>query len=120
MVIHKNFADFVLFLFIHMAYADGEFHPTEKVVILDKMRKLFSGESNPLKKMETAEKDITKVSEIILDTFKHFKGVKFAAKYHVYTDMYDIVLADGKVDDKEAYVLEELKKIIDLSAEAKT
>ena len=124
MVIHKNFADFVLFLFLHMAYADGEFHPTEKEVILDKMRKLFSGESNPLKKMETAEKeylglDRTKVSEIILDTFKHFKGVKFAAKYHVYTDMYDIVLADGKVDDKEAYVLEELKKIIDLSAEAK-
>ena len=124
MVIHKTFADFVLFLYMHMAYAHGGLHDTEKEVILGKMLKLFPNETNPLKKLETAEKeyvslDSKKIPGLILDTFRQFKEVKFVQKYKVYADMYDIVHADGKLDDSETEALEELKKIIDLSAEAK-
>jgi uncharacterized tellurite resistance protein B-like protein len=124
MVIHKSFSDFVLFLYIHMAYADGIFHPTEKKVILEKMTRLFPEEKEPKKKMDSGEReylglDASKVSSVILDTFKHFKQVKFSQKYKVYTDMYDIINADGKVDESETIALEALKKIIDLSAEAK-
>jgi uncharacterized tellurite resistance protein B-like protein len=124
MVIHKTFADFVLFLYIHMAYADGEFHPDERKVILTKMAKLFPGEADHSAKLEYAEEEYldqmkSKLKEVILDSFRHFKEVKFSAKYHVYADMYDIVHADGKVDETETMVLEELKHIIDLSAEAK-
>lgn len=124
MVIHKTFADFVLFLYMHMAYAHGGLHDTEKEVILGKMVKLFPNESNPLKKLEAAEKeyvslDSKKLPGLILDTFRQFKEVKFVQKYKVYADMYDIVHADGKIDDSETEALEELKKIIDLSAEAK-
>lgn len=125
MVIHKNFADFVLFLYIHMAYADGVFHPTEREVILQKMPKLFPQEEDLSKKLEDAEEEYldqnkNRLKELILDTFRHFREVKFSAKYHVYADMYDVVHADGKVDETEREVLEELKRIIDLSAEAKT
>lgn len=125
MVIHKTFADFVLFLYIHMAYADGFFHHTEKELILEKMGKLFPSEADPLTKLEKAEKDYLHmeselVSRVIVDSFKHFDQVKFAQKYKVYTDMYDIVHADGKVDETETIALEALKKIIDIGAENKS
>ena len=123
MVIHSNFADFVLFLYIHMAYADGVFHPSEKEMILVKMSKLFHDDPDLRKKLEAAEKeylnmDSGKVPTVILDSFRHFTHVKFSQKYHVYTDMYDIVNADGKIEESETIALEELKRIIDLSAEA--
>lgn len=124
MVIHKNFADFVLFLYVHMAYADGGLHHSEKEVIIDKMLKLFPQENNPLKKLDGAEKEYVRldskiVPTVILDTFRHFKEVKFVQKYKIYIDMYDIINADGEVHELETEALEELKKIIDLGAAAK-
>jgi uncharacterized tellurite resistance protein B-like protein len=124
MVIHQTFGDFVLFLYLHMAYADGQCPPAEKKIILEKMSKLFPNEGDPGKKLEEAEKeylrtDPTAIPGLILETFKQFNHVKFAQKYKVYTDMYDIINADGKVEEAETDALESLKKIIDLSAEAK-
>jgi uncharacterized tellurite resistance protein B-like protein len=123
MIIHKDFSEFVLFLYIHMAYADGVFHPSEKDAIMSKMSKLFPAESDPRKKIAAAEKeylllDSGKVTEVIHDTFKHFSGVKFNQKFKVYTDMYDIINADGKVDQAETMALNALKKIIDMGAES--
>ena len=122
MVIHKNFADFVIFLYVHMAYADGVFHPSEKDVILDKVSKHFPTETDPKKKIITVEKEYLamnpdEISTVIHDTFKHFSSVKFSQKFKVYTDMYDIINADGKVEQSETMALNELKKIIDLGAE---
>ena len=51
------------------------------------------------------------------DTFGHFRQVKFAQKYKVYTDLYDIIMADGKVVDAETKALKELKEIIDINSE---
>ena len=125
MVLHQNFADFVLFLYIHVSYADGDFHPMEKSLILDKMSKLFPNEHDLETKLAAAQKeylgvDAKKMPGIILDTFRQYNSVKFSQKYKVYTDMFEIVNADGKVDESETAALEELKKIIDLSAEATT
>ncbi len=125
MVIHKDFSDFVLFLYVYMAYADGIFHPSEKDAIMGKMSKLFPHEGDPKHKMIAAEReylefDPSKLNELIHDTFKHFSGVKFNQKYKVYTDMYDIINADGKVDQAETMALNALKKIIDLGAAEST
>ncbi len=122
MVIHKSFNDFVLFLYVHMANSDGESHDLEKGVILGKMTKLFPPESNLDTLFEDALKqyrstDKSTVIEIIRATFKHFDQVKFAQKYKVYTDMYDIINADGKVHESETKALKELKQIIDIGAE---
>lgn len=124
MVIHKTFADFVLFLYVHMAYADGEYHPLEKEVIFGKVPKLFPSEGDPRKLLTKAEEeyrtmDQSKVPAIIRDTFKHFSGVKFSQKYKIYTDMYDIIHADGKVDESETVALNELREIIEMGAHAK-
>jgi uncharacterized tellurite resistance protein B-like protein len=119
MVIHDNFADFVLFLYIHMAYADGVYHPAEKDVITERIPKLFPGETDVATKLARAEKQYeavekSQIDAIIKDTFKHFNAVKFAQKYKVYTDMYDIIHADGKVEESETMALNQLKDIIEM------
>lgn len=122
MVLHKYFQDFVLFLYVHMAFADDSLHHTEEQVILDKMSKLFPTEGDPKRKFDMAVAeykalDPAMVPVVIHDSFKYFNKVKFAQKYKVYTDMYDIVNADGKVEESEKNALEALKQIIDLNAE---
>jgi uncharacterized tellurite resistance protein B-like protein len=119
MVIHDNFADFVLFLYIHMAYADGVYHPAEKEVIADRIPKLFPAETDVAAKLAKAEKQYTSVDRsqldiIIKDTFKHFSSIKFAQKYKVYTEMYDIIHADGKVEETETKALNQLRDIIEM------
>lgn len=122
MVIHKTFADFVLFLYVHMAFADGEYHPSEEKEILTKVKKLFPSESDPKKRLDDAVAQYKTIKKedlrtIIHDTFQHFTQVKFTQKYKVYTDMYDIVHADGKVHEAEERALKELKEIIDVGSE---
>jgi uncharacterized tellurite resistance protein B-like protein len=56
--------------------------------------------------------------EVIRATFKHFDQIKFTQKYKVYTDLYDIVNADGKVEESEMVALEILKEIIDMNSDA--
>lgn len=124
MVIHQNFADFVLFLYVHMAHVDGDYHSTEMDVIRTKMHKIFPKENDPETKLQEAVKqykifDQSKLTELCKDTFSHFSHVKFAQKYKIYTDMYDIVNADGTIDESETKALEVLKKIIDLGSESK-
>jgi len=119
MVIHDTFADFVLFLYIHMAHADGLYHPSEREVIADRIHKLFPDETDINGKLARAEKQYSAVEKsqidtIIKDTFKHFNSVRFAQKYKVYTDMYDIIHADGKVEESETKALNQLKDIIEM------
>jgi uncharacterized tellurite resistance protein B-like protein len=124
MVIHKSFADFVLFLYVHMAHADGELHDTEKNVVLEKMSKLFPGESEHAKRFDQAvveyhKYDHKKVMDIIRSSFSEYSDIKFSQKYKVYSDMYDIANADGKVVESETKALEDLKEIIDIASEVK-
>jgi len=119
MKVHGSFSDFVLFLYIHMALADGTLHPGEEAVILDKLTKLFPLEGNPKKKFDDAvasykNYDKSTLDEFVHHSFKHFNHVKFAQRYKIYTDMYDIMHADGKIDESETEALNTLKKIIDL------
>jgi len=119
MKVHDNFSEFVLFLYIHMALADGTLQFEEEIVILDKLTKLFPQEGNPKKKFDDAVAAYRNFNQSTLDefvrhSFKHFNHVKFAQRYKVYTDMYDIIHADGKVDEKETAAVNALEKIIDL------
>jgi uncharacterized tellurite resistance protein B-like protein len=120
MVIHKSFADFVLFLYIHMAHADGDYHTSEEKVILNKMEKLFQ-EQEIARKLEAALREYGTLSQdmipqIIRQTFKHFKDITLSQKYEVYNDLYEIIHADGKVDESETHTLNELKEVIEMGA----
>lgn len=121
MKFHDTFGDFVLFLSIYMAYSDGVLHPYEEKVILDKLTKLFPHEGNPKKKFDDAvaayhTMDKTSFNEFIHQSFKHFSHVTFSQRYKIYTDMYEIVHADGKVHEAEEKAMNALKNIIDLGA----
>jgi uncharacterized tellurite resistance protein B-like protein len=104
-----------------MALSDGTLHPSEELIILDRLTKLYPQEGDPKKKFDQAviaykEADKTGIDEFIHHSFKHFNNVKFAQRYKIYTDMFDIMHADGKVADAEQVALNTLKKIIDLGA----
>ena len=122
MVLHSQFQDFILFLYVHMAMADGSLHSSEEQVILGKMAKLFPEETDHKKKLAMAVKEYRAleaavVMNVIRESFLFFDKVTFAQKYKVYADMYDIVNADGKVEESEKHALDGLKEIIDLNAE---
>lgn len=119
MVIHSSFADFVLFLYVHMSHVDNDYHPTEMKVIKEKMTRIFPKDVDLEKKLYTTIReyngfDKTKMNELIRDTFKEFQHVKFSQKYKIYTDIYEIINADGKIDDSETKALEALKQIIEM------
>lgn len=120
MVIHESFSDFVLFLYIHMAHADNEPHEEEKKIILEKMHKLFQNADLEKKYSEACEQYLrlspTDINSIIKHSFRHFKDVKLSSKYKVYTDMYDIIHADGRIDESETAALNELKEIIEMGS----
>ena len=123
MVLHNNFADFVLFLYVHMAHSDGDYHATEIEVIRDKMAKIFPKDIDHEQKLKEAVEqykslNLANINAAIQDSFKHFDKVKFTQKYKVYTDMYDIINADGVIDESETKALSELKKIIDINSTA--
>ena len=122
MVIHSQFPDFILFLYVHMALADGAVHSSEEQVILTKMAKLFPEESDLKMKLgkaisEYRALDSSLAINVIRESFRFFDKVTFAQKYKVYTDMYDIVNADGKVEESEKHALDGLKEIINMNAE---
>jgi len=122
MVLHSQFQDFILFLYVHMAMADGSLHSSEEQVILGKMTKLFPTETDYKTRLDKAVKeyrilDGAIVMNVIRESFLFFDKVTFAQKYKVYADMYDIVNADGKVEESEKQALDGLKEIIDLNAE---
>jgi len=106
-----------------MAHADGEYHASEEEAILNKVPKLYPNEGDPKSKLKSAMAEYKKVKpadlkNLIHDTFLHFDHIKFSQKYKVYTDMFDIVHADGKVHEAEERALKELKEIIEMGSEA--
>jgi len=123
MVIHNSFTDFVLFLYVHMAHADGDFHETELTLVREKMIKLYHPETIDLdSKLKEAIDQYTAfkksdLNKLFRDTFDHFRNVRFDQKYKIYADLYDIIQADGKVVEAETKALKELKEIIDINAE---
>jgi len=113
-----TFDDFTLFLYIYMANADGYIDQTEIDVIVEKIKKTQPGKPDPLKTYHMArlhffsftEED---VDQVILKNFLHFKETSFSRKYKIFVDLYDIIMADGVVDEGENRSLLKLKGIID-------
>jgi uncharacterized tellurite resistance protein B-like protein len=107
-----------------MAHVDGEFHELEIKLVRDKMVKLFHPEEVDLDAKLSAALtqynayDKSQLRALYRSTFDHFTNVTFAQKYKVYTDMYEIIHADGRIDESETKALNELKEIIDINSEA--
>ncbi len=113
-----SFNEFTLFLFIYMANADGNIDQTEVDVIVDKVKKIYPEKADPLKTYHLARLHFfsfsrEQVDEIILSNFNHYRKTSFSRKYKIFVDLYDIINADGIVDESENMSLIKLKTIID-------
>lgn len=122
MILHDNFSDFVLFLYLHMAHADGKMHAQEEQVVRTKISKLYPDGTDLNQKFEVCLQQYQGIKkedlpELIRETFQHFESVKFSTKYKVFTDMYDIINSDGKVDERETLALEQLRELIQIGNE---
>lgn len=109
-----------MFLYMHLAHADGSMDPQEETIVREKIKKMFPDNSDLNLLFESslnAYRQIKKeeIPSLIRDTFEHFRQIPFSVKYRVYTDMYDIINADGKVDEMETSALDQLRNIIDQS-----
>lgn len=121
MVIHDNFRDFALFLMIHMAHVDGMLHEQEEHVVRQKLTALFPEETDPEKKFSEALAQYQgtrkhEVPALIKATFRHFSAVRFSEKYKIYTNLFDIINADGRVDVAESLALKQLREMMDDAA----
>jgi uncharacterized tellurite resistance protein B-like protein len=101
-----------------MAYADDHFDLSEEEVILRKMSRLFPKEKDQSIKYEQFKKDYKslntdEVERLIKNNFDAFSHVSFSDKYRVYREMYDIINADGVIDEAETEAMDKLKQIID-------
>lgn len=106
-----------------MAYADNNVDDSERELILKKMKKVFPHESDYPGKYEAAKKeyetvDSSDIDAVIRDNFKQFSNISFSQKYRIFSDLYDIINADGVVDESETEAVEKLKKIINYEVES--
>ena len=119
MLLHKTFSDFILFLYVHMSHADDSYDPNELAAIKTKMKGLFPEGTDIERKLYTALReynamDRSSLSGVIEESFRHFSGDPGATVSNdMYADLYEIMQADGKVDQAETKALEALKKVID-------
>jgi uncharacterized tellurite resistance protein B-like protein len=123
MLLHTAFPDFVLFLYVHMSHVDNDYHPTELKLIKEKMARLFPEGTDMERTLYNTIRaynnfDKSQIPDLIKDSFQHFSQVEFAQKDKIYTDIYDIINADGKVDASETSTLKALRQIIDVGTGA--
>ena len=77
MIIHSSFADFLLFLYVHISEADHNYDPKEMYVIKQKMADLFPGDTDFEKKLYGTIRfyntfDKSQLNDLLEDSFHHF------------------------------------------------
>jgi uncharacterized tellurite resistance protein B-like protein len=104
------FEDFILLLFIHLARVDGSMHPNEKDVILERLHELFPVETYWTERLEEMDRSYNTMGTInaetlLKETLPKFEQTHSATKAIVYAAMYDIINANGRVNEEEIKVL---------------
>jgi uncharacterized tellurite resistance protein B-like protein len=116
MNIHESFSEFVLFLYVHISHADNQYDPAEMAAIKSKMSTLFPAGTDLERKLYLAIReynsfDKSRLSDFVKDSFRHFGLDK---KSTVYADAFEIIRADGRIDQHETKALDALKQLLDI------
>ena len=120
MVIHQQFPDFVLFLYIHIALTEGAMKQGHEAAILEKMKRLFPDSVELEEKLNTETRkyydfDKRKLRAMFKDTFRSYSKVSFIQKYWVCSDLYDIACVGDNGTNDHMAAIEAVKEIIDIS-----
>ncbi len=100
-----------------MAYADGSVDRTEVKVIKEKIQKLFPEGAEVDEIFADAKRNYEsftdeEVDKIINSNFRKHPDKSFTYKYKIFSELYEIIIADGIVDARENQSLQKLKDII--------
>ena len=101
--------------------ADENYDPNEMATIKKKIGGLFEKDTDIEKKLYVAIReynsfDRSKLSTLFSASFKHFDQDHSVLKNNFYSDLNEIIAADGKVELAESKALEALKEIIELNS----
>ena len=123
MVIHPTFKDFILFLYVHISRADDSYDPSEMATIKKKIEGLFEENTDIERKLYLAIReynsfDRSKLPTLFKESFKHFREDQRVLKNNFYSDLDEIMQADGQVVLAETNALQALKEIIELNYKA--
>jgi len=115
---YEDFNDFIIFLYLYMAQADGFIDPREEKVIMDKLRILYPGNAHLDKVYQTAKEaflalDSREYDQIINFNFEKHTEKSFTYKYKIFTDLYEIIIADGVIAEEESKSMKKLKTLIE-------
>lgn len=117
MIIHDSFADFVVFLYVHVSQADNNYDPAELAAIKSKMKALYPAGTDIEKKLYGALReynnlDKAKLPALLANSVQRFASETSADPQSVLEAMTDIVRADGRVEPSETNALETLKNLL--------
>jgi len=106
--------EFTLLLFFHMAHVDGSLHPNERDTILERMKVLFPEDNTleaKLTKMESSYPSIGDdgAQDLLKDSLKKFPDVAQAKRLEIYSSLFDIINANGRVNLEETNTLQVFK-----------
>lgn len=110
----ENFEDFTLLLLLHMGHVDGSLHPNERDAILERMRELFPGYALLNEKLAEMELRYGKLGHSRAEDLLKLRLPKFSdidpiKKKEIYTALFDIINANGRVNEEETQTLKVFK-----------
>jgi len=117
MIIHKTLSDFILFVYVHISHSDSNYDPSEMAVIKTKMGVLFPEDTDIEQKLYTTIReynsfDKSRLEVLFSESIQHFKEGNPIPDATVFTDIQEIIRADGKVKVAEVNALTLISSII--------
>lgn len=117
MVVHESFADFLLFLYVHMSHADNQYEPAELQAIQSKMKTLYPAGTDLEKKLYAALRsyqhlDKSAIHTLIEDSVQFFSEQQDIPVEQITRDLQEIIHADGTVHQHELKVLEAFTRLM--------
>lgn len=105
---------FTLFLLLHMGRVDGSLHPNERDTIIEKMKELFPGTSSYEQTLTAMELQYDQLKYGVSDTilkegFQKFSHIDPIKRKEIYRALFDIINANGRVNEEETQTLQILK-----------
>lgn len=117
MIIHKTLSDFILFLYVHISHSDSNYDPSEMAVIKTKMSGLFPNDTDIEKKLYTTIReynsyDKSRLEALFSETIQHFRTSHPIPDATVFSDIQEIIRADGKVKISEVNAMTLISSLI--------
>ena len=110
----EKLEDFTLLLLLHMGHVDGSLHPNEKDTILDRMKEMFPAVSSLIEKFTEMELlygklGYARVEDLLKITLPKFSHIDAVKKREIYSALFDIINANGRVNEEETQTLQIFK-----------